>query len=140
MWAVQLIRRVFNIISDNLNFQVSLRAGHSTQSFWALRWVSLLSRVISWATTPLICCGRHVWWLTPVSTTLDGVANRWWTSSTTTLACLELWQKYRQTGTLLGQVKKWRRETKKNIRYISCLLYTSPSPRDRQKSRMPSSA
>ena len=26
------------------------------------------------------------------------------------------------------------------MRYISCLLYTSPSPRDRQKSRMPSSA
>ena len=25
-------------------------------------------------------------------------------------------------------------------RTISCLLYTSPSPRDRQKSRMPSSA
>ena len=25
-------------------------------------------------------------------------------------------------------------------RYSSCLLYTSPSPRDRQKSRMPSSA
>ena len=24
--------------------------------------------------------------------------------------------------------------------YFSCLLYTSPSPRDRQKSRMPSSA
>ena len=27
-----------------------------------------------------------------------------------------------------------------NERYVSCLLYTSPSPRDRQKSRMPSSA
>ena len=26
------------------------------------------------------------------------------------------------------------------IRAVSCLLYTSPSPRDRQKSRMPSSA
>ena len=26
------------------------------------------------------------------------------------------------------------------IRLYSCLLYTSPSPRDRQKSRMPSSA
>ena len=26
------------------------------------------------------------------------------------------------------------------IRYLACLLYTSPSPRDRQKSRMPSSA
>ena len=25
-------------------------------------------------------------------------------------------------------------------RYTACLLYTSPSPRDRQKSRMPSSA
>ena len=24
--------------------------------------------------------------------------------------------------------------------FVSCLLYTSPSPRDRQKSRMPSSA
>ena len=28
----------------------------------------------------------------------------------------------------------------KAILYIDCLLYTSPSPRDRQKSRMPSSA
>ena len=27
-----------------------------------------------------------------------------------------------------------------NFNCISCLLYTSPSPRDRQKSRMPSSA
>ena len=26
------------------------------------------------------------------------------------------------------------------VNYITCLLYTSPSPRDRQKSRMPSSA
>ena len=25
-------------------------------------------------------------------------------------------------------------------KYYTCLLYTSPSPRDRQKSRMPSSA
>ena len=27
-----------------------------------------------------------------------------------------------------------------DVRYSNCLLYTSPSPRDRQKSRMPSSA
>ena len=27
-----------------------------------------------------------------------------------------------------------------DIWYLTCLLYTSPSPRDRQKSRMPSSA
>ena len=30
--------------------------------------------------------------------------------------------------------------TKRFVRHFSCLLYTSPSPRDRQKSRMPSSA
>ena len=29
---------------------------------------------------------------------------------------------------------------KQGVRYETCLLYTSPSPRDRQKSRMPSSA
>ena len=29
---------------------------------------------------------------------------------------------------------------KKTYFYLPCLLYTSPSPRDRQKSRMPSSA
>ena len=28
----------------------------------------------------------------------------------------------------------------KKSEFINCLLYTSPSPRDRQKSRMPSSA
>ena len=27
-----------------------------------------------------------------------------------------------------------------NVEFYTCLLYTSPSPRDRQKSRMPSSA
>ena len=29
---------------------------------------------------------------------------------------------------------------KRNKQYISCLLYTSPSPRDQRGSRMPSSA
>ena len=32
------------------------------------------------------------------------------------------------------------RSVYKFIHFIICLLYTSPSPRDRQKSRMPSSA
>ena len=32
------------------------------------------------------------------------------------------------------------KERVKNIQYISCLLYTSPSPRDTERSRMPSSA
>ena len=34
----------------------------------------------------------------------------------------------------------WQKERLLNIAIDSCLLYTSPSPRDRQKSRMPSSA
>ena len=32
------------------------------------------------------------------------------------------------------------RKNIKGVQFESCLLYTSPSPRDRQKSRMPSSA
>ena len=38
--------------------------------------------------------------------------------------------------------KDWHTDIKGNndILSITCLLYTSPSPRDRQKSRMPSSA
>ena len=32
------------------------------------------------------------------------------------------------------------RQAYTNAKLIGCLLYTSPSPRDRQKSRMPSSA
>ena len=55
-------------------------------------------------------------------------------------------------GLLLGAVAAWllwqwandmagvRREAPKVPTIIPCLLYTSPSPRDRQKSRMPSSA
>ena len=48
-----------------------------------------------------------------------------------------------------GGLKKWKKENKstdnkkvitQTSKYTCCLLYTSPSPRDRQKSRMPSSA
>ena len=38
-----------------------------------------------------------------------------------------------------GRVKK-KKQGYKDRKDESCLLYTSPSPRDRQKSRMPSSA
>ena len=36
--------------------------------------------------------------------------------------------------------KRRMEERKKRLQQKLCLLYTSPSPRDRQKSRMPSSA
>ena len=56
----------------------------------------------------------------------------------------------RKEGMTIDEFRKYY-ETKHRIigekyltgyatKYISCLLYTSPSPRDRQKSRMPSSA
>ena len=35
---------------------------------------------------------------------------------------------------------QWLHQTQNDVLTITCLLYTSPSPRDRQKSRMPSSA
>ena len=42
----------------------------------------------------------------------------------------------------LANIHKDRSITKEDITFLfhRCLLYTSPSPRDRQKSRMPSSA
>ena len=39
-----------------------------------------------------------------------------------------------------GKVKKGSKAASRRKSYCACLLYTSPSPRDRQKSRMPSSA
>ena len=39
----------------------------------------------------------------------------------------------------VGVATTWNEAAPCNIS-LSCLLYTSPSPRDRQKSRMPSSA
>ena len=42
---------------------------------------------------------------------------------------------FAQGGTIQEKIQ-WNKENNA----ISCLLYTSPSPRDRQKSRMPSSA
>ena len=44
------------------------------------------------------------------------------------------------TGYLKAANKAWRLSIKAYKLSIVCLLYTSPSPRDRQKSRMPSSA
>ena len=40
----------------------------------------------------------------------------------------------------IGYVESNKEADSKRGRYQICLLYTSPSPRDRQKSRMPSSA
>ena len=58
-----------------------------------------------------------------------------------------LWgETYAQVGELAGRVRtaaaKFNRKPafSLSLRPVLCLLYTSPSPRDRQKSRMPSSA
>ena len=41
---------------------------------------------------------------------------------------------------IIQNFKKLKMEIVLNVNSNDCLLYTSPSPRDRQKSRMPSSA
>ena len=45
-----------------------------------------------------------------------------------------------QCYTILKAIMEYRIEPDERRRDQACLLYTSPSPRDRQKSRMPSSA
>ena len=43
-------------------------------------------------------------------------------------------------GLLIRELKLLEKYLPRDGKYKDCLLYTSPSPRDRQKSRMPSSA
>ena len=48
--------------------------------------------------------------------------------------------RFGQQGVTTAGKPKSGESAKQKARRASCLLYTSPSPRDRQKSRMPSSA
>ena len=45
-----------------------------------------------------------------------------------------------QTISCLGDLVGYGPQPNEVVELVRCLLYTSPSPRDRQKSRMPSSA
>ena len=47
-------------------------------------------------------------------------------------------QRHEPLEDLLQKAEEWAR--REYCKVSDCLLYTSPSPRDRQKSRMPSSA
>ena len=63
---------------------------------------------------------------------------------------IDEWQKVRESGTYSGSSKdiedgfihfSGEDQVKETLeKYYSCLLYTSPSPRDLSTSRMPSSA
>ena len=44
------------------------------------------------------------------------------------------------TQNLSAANQRFKNVTQKSIQFKHCLLYTSPSPRDRTRSRMPSSA
>ena len=54
--------------------------------------------------------------------------------------CAKVNKDAEKNRTVLRTLHKFIRITALSEKYILCLLYTSPSPRDRQKSRMPSSA
>ena len=45
-----------------------------------------------------------------------------------------------QLGFSTACIEKWQNKDKKTVFGGTCLLYTSPSPRDVEESRMPSSA
>ena len=47
---------------------------------------------------------------------------------------------WKDGDSLFLQCQIWRQAAENVAESLTCLLYTSPSPRDRQKSRMPSSA
>ena len=47
---------------------------------------------------------------------------------------------YAKALRMIDTIDQPKEEEQEALQYYSCLLYTSPSPRDRQKSRMPSSA
>ena len=49
----------------------------------------------------------------------------------------KLGRRHAELGAIVGAYKAWL-QVKDDL--AACLLYTSPSPRDRQKSRMPSTA
>ena len=51
----------------------------------------------------------------------------------------EAWRTLDMARTVADIVERYR-HLGQAVRWVGCLLYTSPSPRDRQKSRMPSSA
>ena len=60
-------------------------------------------------------------------------------------AFIDVIQKSKLSDRIYVEVTKARamgeaEDARKRQKFNSCLLYTSPSPRDRQKSRMPSSA
>ena len=68
----------------------------------------------------------------------DGTKNKSKLGGNTTLAMSQLFIKSAAQEEGMSTYSFVNREYKN--RFKSCLLYTSPSPRDRQKSRMPSSA
>ena len=57
--------------------------------------------------------------------------------SNKTLSDITVYMKYAKFVPELNRRETWAELVTRNK---NCLLYTSPSPRDRQKSRMPSSA
>ena len=59
---------------------------------------------------------------------------------TQNIAIFELAQKYKKEGMSAYSKIQEQEFAREKDGYTSCLLYTSPSPRDRTRSRMPSSA
>ena len=65
----------------------------------------------------------------------DGLSTRWFSNG------IKMYERNYKEGRWHGPVTRWWPNGQKMyVRAYTCLLYTSPSPRDQRGSRMPSSA
>ena len=68
------------------------------------------------------------------------IEEQYWAAAPDSKIGDELMKKVENYFTTLNTSGQYERLQSSYAMYYGCLLYTSPSPRDRQKSRMPSSA
>ena len=106
----------------------------SGQRNWQIGMASHLSQTLS--ITPSTA-GGNTTFTTPILN-LDGSDNSSTFAGDVTLSSTAPILYLDNTTSSTG--KNWRLSSAANGKMYICLLYTSPSPRDRQKSRMPSSA
>ena len=95
--------------------------------------------IVDRITTPGVMAAKL---LLPWGSATDGIGRRGahqWLAATLSRGCGPF--DHRQLADLVeGRGAGLRSDAHEDGLLISCLLYTSPSPRDREKSRMPSSA
>ena len=123
----------FDLNIDEIIDEAYERCGLSTQSGYDLKRArrNLNLLLSEWGNR-----GLHLWKVKNKEQLLTAGTEEYSTPSD----CSDVLEAYISTGTGTGPSITDVSLTKTDRSNYACLLYTSPSPRDRQKSRMPSSA